>query len=297
MDSVTTSGDSDDWNHPRQPKNRRGSAPTGLSSPDRGHAAATQTRLRQRPGARVINLTERSLKMLKNDLILRNPLRLMDQDNDALLPEGGYGAVVARAGVGKTALIVQVALNTMLQQRNVLHVSLNDPVDKVDLWYQEVLNSLARQYHVRQIKELWESIQTHRFIMTFNVEGFSAPTLEERVTDLTAQQIFNPHMVIVDGLPFDDQLRTPLEGLKAFSQRHHLHLWFTVTTHRHEPPGPQGLPIQLTAVADLFDVVIELQPEGKTIHICCLKGKAGDAGAWHQSLDPATMLIQDHSLA
>jgi hypothetical protein len=281
MDSVTTSGDSDDWNYSRQQANRRRHVPT------------TQTHLRQRSGARVINLTERNLNMLKNDLMLRNPLRLMDQDNEVLLPEGGFGAVVARAGVGKTALIVQVALNTMLQQRNVLHVSLNDPVDKVNLWYQEVLNSLAHQYHVRQIKELWESIQMHRFIMTFNVESFSAPTLEERVTDLTAQQIFNPHMVIVDGLPFDDQLRTPLEGLKAFSRRHHLHLWFTVTTHRHEAPGPDGLPIQLSAVADLFDVVIELQPEGKTIHICCLKGKAGDPGAGNQLLDPATMLIQD----
>ena len=231
--------------------------------------------------------------MLKNDLILRNPLRLMGHENEAIVPEGGFGAVLARAGVGKTALIVQVALNTMLQQKNVLHVSLSDPVDKVNLWYQEVLNSLAHQYHVRQIKELWESIQMNRFIMTFNVENFSASTLEERVTDLTAQQIFNPHMVIVDGLPFDEQLRTPLEGLKAFSEHHRLHLWFTVTTHRHEAPGEDGLPVQLSAVADLFDAVIQLQPEGKKIHICSLKGGTDNAKTCNQLLDPSTMLIQD----
>ena len=231
--------------------------------------------------------------MLKNDLILRNPLRLMGHENEAIVPQGGFGAVLARAGVGKTALIVQVALNTMLQQKNVLHVSLDDPVDKVNLWYQEVLNSLAHQYHVRQIKELWESIQMHRLIMTFKVEGFSVPKLEERVKDLTAQQIFNPHMVIIDGLPFDERLRAPLEGLKAFCENHCLHLWFTVTTHRHEAPGADGLPVQLESVADLFDAAIQLQPEGKKIHIRCLKGGPEDAKICDQLLDPSTMLIQD----
>ena len=245
------------------------------------------------PDLEVINLKERNLDMLKNDLILRNPLRLMGHENEAIVPQGGFGAVLARAGVGKTALIVQVALNTMLQQKNVLHVSLDDPVDKVNLWYQEVLNSLASQYHVRQIKELWESIQMHRFIMTFKVEGFSVPKLEERVKDLTEQQIFNPHMVIIDGLPFDESLRSPLEGLKIFSVNHRLHLWFTVTTHRHQTPGADGLPVQLSAVGDLFDAAIELQPEGKKIHIRCLKGGPEDSEACDQLLDPSTMLVQE----
>ena len=234
--------------------------------------------------------------MLKNDLMLRNPLRLLGQDSEAIVPEGGFGAVLARAGVGKTALIVQVALNSMLQQKNVLHVSLADPVDKVNLWYHQVLNSMAHQYHVRQIKELWESIQIHRFIMTFKVEGFSVPTLEERVNDLTEQHIFNPHMVIIDGLPFGDRLREPLEALKGFSAKHRLHVWFTVTTHRHEAPGTDGLPVQLGAVADLFDAVIQLQPEGKTIHIRCLKGGPADNVRCNQFLDPATMLIQDPAI-
>ena len=210
-----------------------------------------------------------------------------------LFPQGGSGLYWPVPAWVKPALIVQVALNTMLQQKNVLHVSLDDPVDKVNLWYKEVLNSLASQYHVRQIRELWESIQMHRFIMTFKVEGFSVPKLEERVKDLTEQQIFNPHMVIIDGLPFDKRLRTPLEGLKTFSANHRLHLWFTVTTHRHETPGADGLPIQLSAVGDLFDAVIELQPEGKKIHIRCLKGGPEDPEGCDQLLDASTMLIQE----
>ena len=292
MGSMIDKEDTDDWKGARQRARTNRLAAAALSIDGRWITPKSSTNTGWSGRAKVINLKERNLTMLKNDLILRNPLRLMDRENESIVPEGGFGAVLARAGVGKTALIVQVALNTMLQQKNVLHVSLDDPVDKVSLWYQEVLNSLAHQYHVRQIKELWESIQMHRFIMTFKVEGFSVPKLEERVKDLTAQHIFNPHMVIIDGLPFDEQLRTPLEGLKAFSEAHRLQLWFTVTTHRHEAPGPDGLPVQLGPVSDLFDAAIQLQPEGKKIHIRCLKGGLEDPDAYNQLLDPSTMLIQ-----
>ncbi|BBO72911.1 hypothetical protein DSCW_03280 [Desulfosarcina widdelii] len=290
MGSMITKEDTDEWRQARK-RARKNNYPS-LATANSVAADRPAWGTGPRPiGARVINLKERNLDMLKNDLILRNPLRLMGHENEAIVPEGGFGAVLARAGVGKTALIVQVALDTMLQHRNVLHVSLDDPVEKVNLWYQEVLNSLAHQYHVRQIKDLWESIQMNRFIMTFKVEGFSVPKLEERVKDLTEQQIFNPHMVIIDGLPFDERLRGPLEGLKAFSENHRLRLWFTVTTHRHEEPAADGLPVQLSAVADLFDAAIQLQPEGNKIHIRSLKG--GPAESRDQLLDPATMLIKD----
>jgi KaiC/GvpD/RAD55 family RecA-like ATPase len=81
--------------------------------------------------------------MFKNDLIVRNPLRRMGSETDDVIPEGGFGAVLAHAGVGKTALLVQLALNAMLRDRNVLHISLNDPVGKVSLWYQELFHHLV----------------------------------------------------------------------------------------------------------------------------------------------------------
>ena len=55
-----------------------------------------------------------------------------------------------------------------------------------------------------KFKDYWDKIQPYRFIMTFKVEGFSAPKLEERLTDLMEQNIFKPHTVIIDGFKFDD---------------------------------------------------------------------------------------------
>ncbi len=200
--------------------------------------------------------------------------------------------MVARAGVGKTALMVQLALNSLLRDKNVLHISLDDPVGKVSLWYEEVFRNIADQYDDAQINRLRESILTHRFIMTFQVEGFSVPKLTERLTDLTEQGIFTPQMMLIDGLPFDGNVRPMLTELKALAAPQNLHVWLSVRTHRHEAPGPEGLPAQLAEVADLFEAAIALQPEGKDIHIRALKGGASKLNGPHLFLDPSSMLIK-----
>jgi hypothetical protein len=240
--------------------------------------------------ATIINY--RNKAMFKNDLIVRNPLRRIGSETDDVIPPGGFGAVMAHAGVGKTALLVQLALNAMLRNRNVLHVSLNDPVGKVGLWYQELFQHLARESRVQQVHQLWETLLPHRFILTYKVEGFSVPRLEERLTDLLAQNIFQPQMIIIDGLRFEESGRQPLYDLKDLAGRHDMRVWFTVNTHRHEQPGPDGLPVQLLHVADLFDIVVELQPRDAQIHIRCLKGASSDSDGEPLLLDPSTMLIK-----
>lgn len=240
-------------------------------------------------------MRERNISMLKNELILKNPLRRMGYESDDILKGGEFGAVMARAGVGKTAFLVQLALNCMLREKNVLHISLNDPVKKVNLWYQEVFNRIATQYAIHQSAQLWDTVLPHRFIMTFRVEGFSVPKLEERLTDLIEQNIFKPHAMIIDGLPFDHAIQQGLLDLKNLASSQGMHVWFTVRTHRHEEPGPDGTPAQLIQVADLFEVAIQLVPVGKQIQIKAFKGPGSRGDQPDLMLDPATMLIQDQA--
>jgi KaiC/GvpD/RAD55 family RecA-like ATPase len=216
----------------------------------------------------------------------------MGRESEDILGPGGFGAILARAGVGKTALTVQIALNSLLRSQNVLHISLNDPVDKVTLWYKEVFSLIAQQYNVSQAQELWNTLLPHRFIMTFQVEGFSVPKLEERLNDITQQDIFKPHVVIIDGLPFNRDTAESLTALKELAQKHAMHIWFTVTTHRHEHPDAEGIPVQIKDTSDLFDVIIQLQPDGKSIHIKALKSNSEADEAPSLVLDPSTMMIQ-----
>jgi len=190
-------------------------------------------------------------------------------------------------------LLVQVALNAMLREQPVLHVSLNDAVSKVDVWYQELFHNIAAKYDDAEIKDYWDKIQPYRFIMTFKVDGFSAPRLEERLIDLLQQNIFKPHTVIIDGFKFDDAGRGQLVQLKELAQKYLMSVWFTVHTHRHEPPQENGLPLSFLHVADLFDVIVQLAAKGDEVYIKSLKGKSTDSSHKDLLLDPATMLIKD----
>ena len=243
------------------------------------------------PPTVLIFIKERYISMLKTDLIVQNPLQFLVGQSEDLLAVGQFGAVLARAGVGKTALVVQIALHSMLQERNVLHISLNQPVNKTSLWYREVFGLIAAKNSVQRTDALWETLLPHRFIMTFRAEGFSVPKLEERLADLIEQKIFQPGLMVIDGLTFDEPVRETLSQLKGLAQRHGLRAWFAIRTHRDEDPGPEGVPRQLADVGDLFEVAIQLVPDGEEIRVRPLKGVTLAPERAHLVLDPTTMLI------
>lgn len=230
--------------------------------------------------------------MLKRDLILRNPIQTLAGEAESILHAGQFGGILARAGVGKTALIVQIALHAMLHGRNVVHVSLNQPVTRTNLWYREIFGHIARELQIERAEALWEEILPHRFIMTFRTEGFSVPKLEERLTDLIEQNIFLPRMLIIDGLSFEEPQREALAGLKRYARRNELGVWFSIRTHRDEEPAPGGLPRQIAEVEDFFEVALSLVPASEEVQVHVLKGSSLPPMRDRLALDPATMLVK-----
>ncbi len=231
--------------------------------------------------------------MVKEEVTFQNPIRVLGRDADKLLSAGHFGAILARAGVGKTAFLIQVALDYLIREKNVLHVSLNDPVDKVSLWYQEVFRNITAKWSRAQSQESWEMLLPHRFIMTFRAENFAVPTLDERLTDLSEQGVFSPQVLVIDGFRFDDASRSSLAALKRLIQSRSLSTWFTVRTHRHETPAPDGMPAPMITVSDLFDVIIQLQPDGSEIHVNAVKGGAENTDPPKMLLDPSTLLVKN----
>ena len=231
--------------------------------------------------------------MHNNDITLRTSLRFLESDNQDILKQGGFGAILARAGVGKTAFLIQIAIDYLLRNRNILYISLNDPVEKVSLWYEEVYRNISKDWNKKQAQDQWDSLLPHRFIMTFKAEGFTIPILEERLKDLTEQGVFSPHILVIDGFPFDEPDEKNLSDLKNLVKQRSLNAWFTVRTHRHKEPGPDGMPVSLLTVKDLFDVIIQLQPIGSEIHVNTLKGAVQTEGGPELLLDPATLMVKN----
>ena len=231
--------------------------------------------------------------MVKQDLSLQSPLRFLGYKTEGILPNGGFGAILARAGVGKTAFLIQTALDYLIRDKNVLHISLNDPVEKVGLWYEEVFRNMTAKWSRKQAQECWETLLPHRFIMTFRVEGFTVPILDERLTDLSEQGVFFPRVLLIDGFRFDQTSRNILLSLKTLVEKRALGAWFTVRTHRHETPGPDGMPAPLITVSDLFEVIIRLHPVGSEIHVNAIKGGTSITDTPDLLLDPSTLLVKN----
>ncbi len=224
-------------------------------------------------------------------LVNQNPLRVLHLGTSARQ----MGLVMARAGLGKTALLVQIALDSILRGNRVIHVSIGESIDKTRVWYDDIIQFILQEHSVTRPHELIEMINRHRMIMTFKEEVFSRPRLEERLNDLILQDIFRPNCLVIDGFDFSASDRATVEDLKDLISGLNLQAWFTATSHRGDDRvSPAGVPAPCHEVDDLFDTVILLKPERNAmIELEIIRGNNEDAAAASLHLDPTTMMVKE----
>ncbi len=223
-------------------------------------------------------------------LVNKNPLRVLKigQNNKQM------GLIMARAGLGKTALLVQIALDAILRGNNVIHISVGESIDKTKMWYDDILQFILQDAVVDNPHELIEMVQQHRLIMTFKESAFSRARLEERLNDLILQDIFKPNCLVVDGFDFDSPNRDGLEDIKDLLDSMNLKAWFSAVSHRNDDRiSPAGVPAPCHEVDDLFDTIVLLKPEPDHIQLDIIRNNGEnteDGGVLF--LDPATMMVK-----
>lgn len=225
--------------------------------------------------------------MLKTELVAKNPLRALDQSRDGGLVPGQVGLVVARAGTGKTAFLIQVALDNLFRGNPVLHVNIGETVSHVTAWYGEIFRDLASGYELERAREVWHEIEASRLIMTFRVQAFTVDKLEERLDDLVQQGIFTPRVVVVDGFELGPELRPALEAFEQFARAKGLKVWIAARSHREAGAvDPLVAPLE-----DLCQVVVCLDPQPEAISLRIYKNPSGSVGHAPIGLDPRTLLL------
>jgi hypothetical protein len=228
-----------------------------------------------------------------NDLIVNNPLRALGLEDKS--KEGNIhsmmGLVMSRAGLGKTAILVQFALDCMLLGNKVLHVSIGEGIDKTRAWYDDILSLLTDGEKFDTIPE----IMKNRMIMTFKESSFSQALLEERLDDLVQQDIYKPECLIIDGYDFENNDSESLDELRRFMHDRGLKMiWFSAVSHRGDSRvSMDGVPAPCHEVDGLFETVLFIKPEEGAMKLDVLKCDTCsiDPGST-LTLDPNTMLIQ-----
>jgi len=229
--------------------------------------------------------------MANNELVVNNPLKALGLEEKAKGGIRSMGLVMSRAGLGKTAILVQFALDCMLLGNKVLHVSIGQTIDKTRNWYDDILSLLTEGEKVESIPE----IMKNRMIMTFKEASFSRVKLEERLDDLVKQDIYKPECLIIDGFDFAAADREAIIEMREFMQMRGLKMiWFSAVRHREDTRvSADGVPAPCHEIDDLFDTILLINPHGEEMDLEILKCDecSVDPGT-KLRLDPSTLLIQ-----
>lgn len=224
----------------------------------------------------------------------RSPRKLLERDGHPGPGPGHLALVLARAGVGKTAFVVDVGMDALLAGQKVLHVTLDSTVEKVRAWYDDILTEILRR---DKKLDRWAPIQLdverRRHIHAYVGDAFTVERLRAAVELLRDVMHFEPQVVIVDGLEPAAFTPETVSGVKALMDEIKAELWVTCQIRREGPQGEPGhLPPPADGIEELVDLALRLDPQESKIRLHALKdqNKMLDEDL-HIVLDPQTLLI------
>jgi hypothetical protein len=230
--------------------------------------------------------------MHRKELNERSPLRLLEQSIHGGLGRGNIGVVVARHGVGKTAFLVGVALDDLMRDRKVLHVALDEPVDKIRDYYDEIFMDLARSSGLENIGEERLAVERNRNIHTYIGNAFSIAKLREAVSFLKDHMHFEPTTLIIEGYHFEKSGAQDLAQLRTLAREINGELWMSAVTHRESTKNEHGIPEPLARLEASIDVILAMHQADSVVHLSLLKDHDNpDVSEVHVALDPTTMLL------
>jgi hypothetical protein len=240
--------------------------------------------------------------VVKNELVDRSPVRVFEKSIHGGLKAGEIGIIAAPSGIGKTSVLVQIALDKLLQAKKVIHVSFTKHTDYVLAWYEDIFEEFVMKKNLENIAEVKNDVIKNRVLMKFSQEGIAGEQINRSLRALISDGGFNAESVIVDGLDFSPGERERLQGAKDFARELGLSIWYSCTVKapgkvsRAGILGPaydeRGIPLVIGDYADIIDVIIALDPKPDHIELTISK----DRDIYNPEhialrLDPKTLLI------
>ena len=230
--------------------------------------------------------------MYRKQVNKKSPLRILERSTRGGLGVGNLGIVMARAGVGKTAFVVQIGLDNAMRERPVLHVALGQDLDHVRSWYDALFDDLAELTHLENREQVWALVNKNRLIQTYADDVLPHERLDELVRLFAERLDFEPQVILIDGLDWESgKVVTRAAELGAFKstvERLGAELWITAQTHREAVSAqPTRLTAPCEAYDELIDLAVFLEPEGRHVTVRLLKD--------HDNPQPADTHLQLHT--
>jgi len=206
----------------------------------------------------------------------KNLLTTLNSSISGGLGISNLGVVMARAGVGKTALLVYFGLDALISGKKVLHVALAQSTDHVLSWYDTLFKNISANFDPEKIGDIQAEMPRRRMIQTFSNKDLEPRHLERSVKLFDETINFKPDLILIDGFNWEKMSKVEtaatIGAFKSTAQRLNAELWMTATTHRSTT---QEHPTKIVPPCDVYkeviNTVIFLEPQGRDIGVFVLK--------------------------
>jgi hypothetical protein len=221
---------------------------------------------------------------MPQELFERSPMRAVAQHLDEGLEPGQLGFIVARAGVGKSTMLVHIGLDAILRDIPVLHVSMRDTVDHVRAYYDEIFGALTKSRNERSRAQAMVVAERRRMIHSYLDRAFSVEHLRDNLAMLRDVAHFRPELLLLDG--FDEgAARQHLRAVGELIRELRIPAWFTLRSRPDEHAAVHDWLWQQCALG------FRLSPEDRVVKIARLRSSDRSTLPLPVSLDPTTMLV------
>jgi KaiC/GvpD/RAD55 family RecA-like ATPase len=234
--------------------------------------------------------------MLKQELIRRSPIRVLEKSIHGGLGKGNLGIFTARKGVGKTACLCHVSLDRLLDGQSVLHLSFADDPHHIETWYRQVFHEVAQAYKLDDAFDIYDEIAHRKLIIHFKQKDIDFNHIIETVDRIAGGASLEAETLIVDGLNFETMRKEEIADWKRLAENRGVEIWFSATLPvSDERPADRDIPESIRLFEDQLSVIIRLEPMPGYIKMELLKDHGSpDLEKLHLKLDPATLLISNH---
>ncbi len=233
--------------------------------------------------------------MIKAELVKRSPLRILEKSTHGGLKAGELGVVASRKGVGKTACLVHIATDKLLQGHHVIHVSFAGRTDHIISWYEDIFREIAKKRNLDDAMDIHDELVKHRVIMNFSPDGVSIDQVVKSLRAMINDGGFAADSVIVDGFDFDGTNVDAIREIRKFAEELRIAVWFSASLRGDDPLyNKKGVPFALEPYVDLVEVLVTLTPRKEFVHLGLIKDHERILQEdLHLKLDSKSLLIAE----
>ena len=233
--------------------------------------------------------------MVLNELIQRSPIRIFEQSINGGLKAGEIGIIASPNGVGKTSVLVQLALDKLLNGKKVIHVSFTKHTHYVPLWYEDIFNELINKKNLENAAEIKNELVKNRVQMNFNQDGVTIDQILRSLRAMIIEGGFKADSIIIDGFDFTDTNQAHISKVKDFATELGVSVWYSCSVADGDSGtqyDKENIPVIINSFADKIDIVIILQPKSDHVELSISKDRNSIISkSMAMKLDPKTLLI------